>query len=740
MKQAALWTQCRQILGAVALATLAACGGGGGGDEPAASNVVSLSGVASKGLLRNAQVTIYRVNDDGTLTSLATTTTNSKGDYTFANLPVNANVLVEVKAVAATATTPATTMVDEATNTVITPVTGFTLRAGTQLAGSVAGSDNQLQVTPFSEMAVRRAETAIDDGSPDTLASLILAANTELTASLGFNPLTEKPTFAADGDQADAKPANRAALMLSAVSFLATGSVDCDDNSTAGRIDCVVDALAGVGKISSSLKTLLDDAVETAADEEGYTADDIPTITPVPRDQGLIGTTTRSAIDAARALFATLRNEGTALSSLGDDITAVQASFQSTTSPMNGPQVSLVELFLQAVPTFDALRAVGGTDPLQFPADQLFYPSLSSTYASGCKFFTSTAYTTESTTYGNLGAMACRVTHAYRPAGNGYMLTQHRIFIAPNGGNYRASVQVIEQPVDFAFERTGPEVVVVGIANTPIELTTTRNDQGDIVSFGINGPVGSVLGNDGSVLAGSNALSLQGAASLNATTGMTTYALTGGFETRVNNVVTAKVVLLPGSQMAVKFIDPANTSAGVAPQDVGATTATLLIEASAGTDSVTGTLTPGNFVQDVDGSADIGNLSFQGVIKRAGTTLFNGTLAASRPDTITLSGQAFPANGAAVTLNLTYIEPDNGQGAYTLSGSYARGATMVSVSGQGNRLTDTQRATITSGSVAMTLNSNSPYSDVMVNGTVRVGEFDRSTGVITYADGTYESL
>lgn len=734
MKQAALWTQCRQILGAVALATLAACGGGGGGDESATSNVVSLSGVASKGLLRNAQVTIYRVNDDGTLTSLATTTTNSKGDYTFANLPVNANVLVEVKAIAGT------TMVDEATNTVITPVTGFTLRAGTQLAGSVAGSDNQLQVTPFSEMAVRRAEAVKGDGSADTLASLILAANTELTASLGFNPLTEKPVFAADGDQADAKPANRAALMLSAVSFLATGSVDCDDDSTAGRIDCVVDALADDGTISGSLKTLLDNAVDEAAEEEGYTADDIPTITPVPKGQELIGSTTRSAIDAARALFATLRNEGAALSGLGDDITAVQASFQSTTAPLNSAQVSLVELFLQAVPTFDALRAVGGTDPLQFPADQLFYPSLSSTYESGCKFFTDTNYTTASTTYANLGALVCRVTHAYRSTDNGYMLTQHRVFIVPNGSNYRAWVQVIEQPVDFAFERTGPEVVVVGIANTPIELTTTRNGQGDLTNIGINGSVGSVLGNDGSVLAGSNALSLQGAASLNTTTGMTTYALTGGFETRVNNVVTAKVVLLPGSQMAIKFIDPANTSAGVAPQDVGATTATLVIEASAGTDSVTGTLTPSNFVQDVDGNADIGNLSFQGVIKRAGTTLFSGTLTASRPDTLTLSGQAFPANSAAVTLNLTYIEPTDGQGAYTLSGSYARGATMVSVSGQGNRLTDFQRATITSGSVAMTLNSNSPYSDVTVNGTVRVGEFDRSTGLITYADGTYESL
>ncbi|MEY3253433.1 MAG: hypothetical protein RL227_2406, partial [Pseudomonadota bacterium] len=88
MNKKSLWT-------AVATAALlAACGGGGGSDAPAPAPApapsptgatVTLTGIAAKGLMANAEVTVLAVNADGSVgsTVLASGTTSATGAYSL---------------------------------------------------------------------------------------------------------------------------------------------------------------------------------------------------------------------------------------------------------------------------------------------------------------------------------------------------------------------------------------------------------------------------------------------------------------------------------------------------------------------------------------------------------------------------------------------------------------------------------------------------------------------------------
>ncbi|MDP1535071.1 MAG: hypothetical protein Q8L92_15960, partial [Rubrivivax sp.] len=79
----------KTLFSALAAAGLmAACGGGGGADssQPTSSAArVTLTGVAAKGLMANADVVALAVNADGSVgtTALASTTTSSSGAYTL---------------------------------------------------------------------------------------------------------------------------------------------------------------------------------------------------------------------------------------------------------------------------------------------------------------------------------------------------------------------------------------------------------------------------------------------------------------------------------------------------------------------------------------------------------------------------------------------------------------------------------------------------------------------------------
>ncbi|MEY4764634.1 MAG: hypothetical protein RI907_1307, partial [Pseudomonadota bacterium] len=200
-QRAAVWLACC-LGGAVALT---GCGGGGGdgGAGPSAAQG-SVSGVASKGLLKQAVVKVFAVDANGQLGALLTQTrTDAAGHYTATGLTPGSQVVVEVSADAQTL------MADEASGKDVTPAPGFKLRAAATLSGS--GGTDPLQVTPYSEMAVAMAEA-----NGGFKADVLAQANQRVKTYLSYDMLTEEPKF--DGQN---KPLNGAALSVAAVSVLA---------------------------------------------------------------------------------------------------------------------------------------------------------------------------------------------------------------------------------------------------------------------------------------------------------------------------------------------------------------------------------------------------------------------------------------------------------------------------------------------------------------------------------------
>jgi len=124
---------------------LTGCGGGGSSSDPGANT--SLSGVASKGLISGATVTVYALNAAGNQGSaLATATTGSNGAYSVNLGTYTGSILVVASGGSYT---------DEATGATVSGADVPVLRAAlTGVSGIVKAA-----VTPLTEIAVQKAGT-----------------------------------------------------------------------------------------------------------------------------------------------------------------------------------------------------------------------------------------------------------------------------------------------------------------------------------------------------------------------------------------------------------------------------------------------------------------------------------------------------------------------------------------------------------------------------------------------------
>ncbi|GFO56427.1 hypothetical protein GMSM_34340 [Geomonas sp. Red276] len=124
------------------LLILAGCGGGGGGG----GTTSTVSGTASKGLIRNGTVIIYAINPDGTQGGqLATATTDSNGHYSATLTNYTGPILAVAFG----------SYVDEATGQTVTLAAANPLRAALPSASGTVS----LPVTGLTELAVRQAGT-----------------------------------------------------------------------------------------------------------------------------------------------------------------------------------------------------------------------------------------------------------------------------------------------------------------------------------------------------------------------------------------------------------------------------------------------------------------------------------------------------------------------------------------------------------------------------------------------------
>jgi hypothetical protein len=200
----------------LAVMTLFGCGGGGGDTAPAPlpAGTVTIAGVAAKGPLNGANVTVFAVKADGTfdrtLGPIATgkTSTDGTGRYSI-NIPAasapKGPVVVEVTGGTYTDEVSGTANVQlTAPIRTVVPTVVFAVKAD----GTVEGK-NEIAVTPFTELAFQKA---VGTGSETGIGVISLTktniddANSSIAKTFGIDNIVTTQPF----DPANAAAASTA--------------------------------------------------------------------------------------------------------------------------------------------------------------------------------------------------------------------------------------------------------------------------------------------------------------------------------------------------------------------------------------------------------------------------------------------------------------------------------------------------------------------------------------------------
>lgn len=332
---------CVLTLALAGAGLLAACGGGGdsnsdSGRSGGTANKVTLTGVASKGLMANALVSAHSVKSDGSVdlaTVLASTTTDASGNYSL-SFDGTQGVTYVVRVTAKS--DGSTTHLDEVSGQAAALPDGFTMR--TLFTPTSSGTvTTSASITPFSEMAVSAAEKA-SGGITSVNATQAVSTVTQL---LGFNPSSVTPRTTGTASSADEQ---KLAVLLTAVSQLANeGALGCAAGTAGEKTKCVVDALADSaststiklestsGSTTTDVSAVLEGAVvEVLSDSALSGSVSSATLTTVLSNLGCSGTSCTAAssgsgssnpiataIASAKTLFAQLKSDWSALFSRG---------------------------------------------------------------------------------------------------------------------------------------------------------------------------------------------------------------------------------------------------------------------------------------------------------------------------------------------------------------------------------------------------------------------------------------
>lgn len=709
------WTWAKTAVGVAVVATLAACGGGGGSSStPPSTSTASVSGVASKGLMRNAVVSAYAVKADGTVDrskALATDRTDNAGLYELRGLPAGQVVVIEVVA------DDQTRMDDEATGAVITPVARFTMRAA---AVPEAGGTASVQVTPFSEMAVAIAEKNAGGLKADTVA----AANAQVVLFVGgTDVLKDKPEF----DPDTKAPLNAAAVALAAVSKLAErGGLGCgvplSQLSAPGRVTaagaviaapaapapadqaaavkCVVEQLAALGTKDDDTSDGTDVVAELESSRQdiiaqvGYTGTVPPVQTADTVAPSTISTTVAGYIRDAKALITSLRTTGATLSNKTEPtaittrLKSVGDAFDSAVAPLDSSSWTQIVTAMAGTFVIDSgpwiyselmVDSAGRFNLLNTSAD---LPGQSQNVPVTCRFADATFSATVPS--GPTNQLICRATYAVReataplPAGVGSSNTnvafQHH-FRLKRGTDDSMTIEsrLVRQfgtinSTSGVFEPSTVATDALPVAGgdkafRTATATRTCERSDDVITscnaFGISGEMAAGLHFEPGVGYSSRGthqqIALNFASSATGTGNtLTKLATTAEFKVMSGTTRLSTVAIKNGSEIIAKTATPGNVyNVSSALADMENSSAKFIVEAVAPNGAtLTGTLSASSFIPDGTGRAVPTLASFQGVIKEAGgAALFDGTLTATMPDYLQLN----QGNNWSLGLNGTLI-------------------------------------------------------------------------------------
>lgn len=518
----------------VAAASLTACGGGGSDtstDTPSTSaKGISLQGVASKGLMANADVKVHPIRADGsvdTTTALASTTTDATGNYSLSFDGTAAQpYVVRVSAKA----DGSTTHLDEVSGTAQPLPAGFAMR--TLFTPAQTGTATaSASITPFSEMAVSAAERATGGV---TAANAAQAVST-VTQLLGFDPTTVTAKTAGTASSDDEK---KLAVMLAAVSKMAASDqLGCTTGSGGDKTTCVVGKLAASassstlklssaggstsGDVSSALTTALTSVLADSTLSGSLPSTALASVvsnlgcsdtTCTPAATGTTPTVdpTATAIAAARLLFTELKSDWTTLfsqggaSALASGAANVEAyKFRTAMTDIEvpvdvlakdaGAMVLGIDLYNDFKSGRTSVNSRGrGEDMTSNDGSGNF----SSHTTAGCSLYTDTTNTTLATTPAAVASIGCRAAYyVSRTTTATAVLTtewRHGFTIVPQAdGSYtyssRARRRVTSCPIGGSTCATDANDALQADTSTGKVTVTLDAPQGSIRGFAING-------------------------------------------------------------------------------------------------------------------------------------------------------------------------------------------------------------------------------------------------------------
>ena len=378
---------------------LTACGGGSNeqdtGKDPTVGQTVpgkvTLTGVVSKGRMAGAQVTAHPVKngvvDASTVLATGLTDTDGRFDLPAFVPTAGSPVVVLVKI------TDKTVHVDELSQKPLPLPSTFTMRSAV-VPAAVADDKTvtlPVNITPFSEMVVRAAESAparLDKAS-------VAQGKSAVTQMLGFDPIA---TDVSGVRASNTVAVNAQGLMLAAVAQLATGpdseALGCKKSTAGEAIACTVDKLAQAAKLDT-VKLVVDKvdvgaglsrAIDAVSGNETVVPKDVDLGTTVGDVTGRLacepGSATRpcevpkvdeqtTGVAAAKAMFTALR---TALNGwfsrgglagagqLNQDATAFEAALTRARFPLDqiSQDLAVMQLGIQLYEDYMSGRT---TDP-----------------------------------------------------------------------------------------------------------------------------------------------------------------------------------------------------------------------------------------------------------------------------------------------------------------------------------------------------------------------------------------
>ena len=780
--------------GVIALAlALTGCGGGGGDNAgaPVAGAPVGVTpvpertvqGTAAKGLIKGAKVSLYALDAQGVrgATALATAITGTDGTYKLQVAASVQNFVIEVT------TAPGAVMADEATGTDIAIPEGMKLRSVVTLASNATGT-YEGTVSPLTEMIARTAETA-DGKLPQQAVAL---AKTSVRTLLGFDPETVKPVNSNSAAAATASEDEKnQSLALAAISKMGSAaSADCAQDNPGERISCVVTKLAASVKVTDGQPSLeqnrlaqFRDAIqEVAADKViNRTGKEkvvgIPVLTPLPATPTPTPTTpapttpttpvpatpapvgaSATQLQATKALFASLRTNLRALDE-GDAFRATANSIKNdladTVAPLGDDVGGMATFVSSAVDHLNTIRASSN-----------WYR----TYARVLGNVVSNSPVPYSIMNGEGGcdivlsplSMTCTVVqNNYLPGSGATSFTAGtrvyatRVFkIVPKAGSttdYSYTAYLEKNTARYEGFTIVGDTVKEAIGNVVSGDITIARDGANLTQLAVKGRMTGRLNAGGTLDSDYEDWTLK-VVRTDEATGTALYNFGGEFVAVKAGQPAGKVNIETTSFLRVVL--PASTG------KVGVNAANELqvtLRGSMGNTTVSGTLRAWEGKQDKSKTTYVPTrLSFAGSLKHLDATVFSGNVALSRngytnydasaaesatnfvADTLEIGGSLAVPNRPA--LSLTVGATRTGPDTTDISAQYRDGTSVINASVTTKAGERHPLVTVSSAEgVAFSFTSTSVPVKVTKDGAV-AAELDLAKGIITYVDGSTESL